>query len=71
MLVGASILAKGKCLLGPNSWERDKRFLDGGIRALPKVLEAYIGEAAWPTKPTQGQMAWPPRALAQRGGIVA
>ena len=29
-----------------------KRFLDGGVGALPKVLEAYMGEAAWPAEPT-------------------
>ena len=45
--------------------------LDGGVRALPKVLEAYMGEAALPTEPTRGRTARPPRALAQRGGIVA
>jgi hypothetical protein len=40
--------AKGKCLLGPKSWQRDKSFLDGGEGALPKVLEAHMGEAVWP-----------------------
>ena len=55
------------------SWRgvQHKRLLDGGIGAMPKVLEAYMGEAAWPTEPTRGRMAWPPWALAQRGGIVA
>jgi hypothetical protein len=43
--------AKGKCLLGPNSWERDKRCLDGGGGAPPKVLEAYMGEVVWPHPP--------------------
>ena len=60
--------AKGKCLLGP---KRDKMFLDGGRGALPKVLEACMGEVAWPIKPTRGQTASPPWAMAQRGGIVA
>ena len=46
-------------------------FLDGGVGALPKFLEAYMGEASWPTEPTQGRMTRPPRALAQRGGIVS
>ena len=45
--------------------------LDGGVGALPKVLEAYMGEAALPIDPTQGRTAQPPRALAKRGGIVA
>jgi len=44
-------MAKGKCLLGPNSWERDKRFLDGGGGAPQKVLEAYMGEVVWPHPP--------------------
>ena len=30
-----------------------------------------MGEAAWPAKPTQGQTALPPWALARCGGIVA
>ena len=38
---------------GPNSYERDKRFLDGGLRALPKVLEAYMDETTSPTDPTR------------------
>jgi hypothetical protein len=41
-------MAKGKCLLGPNSWYRDKMFLDCGGRARPEVLEAYMGEVVWP-----------------------
>ena len=36
-------MAKGKCLLGPRFI--DKRFFYGGIWALLKVLEAYMGEA--------------------------
>ena len=39
--------AKGECLLGPNYWWRDKRFLDGGGGASRKVLEAYMGEVVW------------------------
>ena len=38
---------------------------------MPKVLEAYMGEAAWPAKPTWAQTPRPPWALAQRGGIIA
>ena len=38
--------AKGKCLLGSNPWERDKRLVDDGVGPLPIVLEAYMGEAA-------------------------
>ena len=37
-------MLRGKCLLGPNPWERDKEFLDGGVGALPKVLEACMSE---------------------------
>jgi hypothetical protein len=64
---------KGKCLHGYN---QDKLFLDSGIRVLPQVLEDNIGEAALPTKPTQGKMARHPMArhplaLVQHGGIVA
>ena len=59
--------AMGKCLLGPNSWCRDKKFLDSGVGALPRVLEAYMGEV-WPAKPTWGRMARPPWPLAQCGG---
>jgi hypothetical protein len=33
---------KGEYLLGPNSWYRDKRFIDGEGGALLKVLEAYM-----------------------------
>ena len=29
------------------SWGRDKRLVDGGRGALPKVLEAYMGEVVW------------------------
>ena len=46
-------------------------FLDGGVGALPKVLEAYVSEVAGPTEPIRGQTARSPWALAQRGGIVA
>ena len=28
--------------------------LNSGVGALPKVLEAYKGEAAWLAEPTQG-----------------
>jgi len=28
--------------------------LDDGVGALPKVLDVYMDEAAWSTKPTQG-----------------
>ena len=52
--------AKGKCLLETN-----------GVGALPKVLKAHMGEVVLSTDPTRGKTAWPPRALAQRGGIVA
>ena len=31
--------------------ERDKRLLDGGVGALPRVLEAYMGEVVWPHPP--------------------
>ena len=62
MLGASSPVAKGKCLLGPNLG-RDKRLLDGGVGALPKVLEAYMSEATWPSKPTRGRTAQPPRAL--------
>ena len=30
-------------------------FLDGGIGALPKVLEAYIDEAVWPPNPPKAE----------------
>ena len=45
------LAAKGKCLLGPKSWGRDKRILDGGVGVLPRVLEAYMGEVVWPHPP--------------------
>ena len=45
--------------------------LDGGVKAVSKVLEAYMGEAALLAKPTWGQKVWLPWALAQRGDIVA
>ena len=47
---------QGKMPTWPNSYERDKRLLDGGVgpvRAPHKVLEAYMGEAGWPAEPTQ------------------
>ena len=44
--------------------------LNSGVGALPKVLEAYKGEAAWLAEPTQGWKVQPPRALAQCGGIL-
>ena len=37
---------------------------DGGVGAMSKVLEAYMGEAAYPTL---GQMTRPLWALVQRG----
>jgi hypothetical protein len=43
--------AKGKCLLDPNSWYRDKRSLDGGEGAPPKLLKAYMDEVVWPHPP--------------------
>ena len=46
-------------------------FFNGGVGALPKVLEAYMGEAVWPAEPTRGRMARPPRPLAQREGMIA
>ena len=42
--------------------------LEGGVGALSKVLEAYMGEAALPTDPTQGRTTRPSWALAQHGG---
>ena len=30
-----------------------------GVGALLEVLEAYMGEAAWPTKPTRGRTERP------------
>jgi hypothetical protein len=42
---------KGKCLLGPNFWYKDKRVVEGGGGAPPKVLEAYMGEAALQNNP--------------------
>ena len=45
--------------------------LEGGVGAPPKVLEAYMGEAAWLAEPTRGRKAQPLWALAQGGGIVA
>ena len=42
-------------------------FLDDGVGALLNVLEAYMGEATRPTKPTWGWTAWPPRTLANMG----
>ena len=47
-----ALVAKGKCLLGPNFKEKDKRLFDDGVKAMPKVLVAYMDEAAWPTEPT-------------------
>lgn len=45
--------------------------VDGVVGALPKVLQAYMGEVALPTNPTQGKKTWPLRVLAQRVGIIA
>jgi hypothetical protein len=55
LLEASSPTAKGKCLLGPNSWWRDKRFLDVGGGAPPKVLEAYMGKAVWPPNPLEAK----------------
>ena len=57
-------MAEGKYVLGPNSQDMNKWLLDGGIRAMPKVLEAYMGEATLPNDPTQDKthglyMRWP------------
>ena len=46
-------MAKKKCLLGPNSWQKDKRFFEGQVGALPKVLDAYMGEVVWPNPPEE------------------
>ena len=63
--------AKRKCLPNPNnSWERDKRLLDGGEGAPQKVLEAYMGEVGWLAEPTRGQKAQPLHVFAQLGGMV-
>lgn len=56
-------------LHGPNFHKKNKRYLTmrwGG--ALPKLLEAYIDEATFPTNPTKAQPLW---ALAQCGSMVA
>jgi len=50
-----SPMAKGKYLLNSNSYEKNKKFLDFGIKDLYKVLDAYIQETAWPTEPTVGR----------------
>jgi hypothetical protein len=34
---------------------RDKKFLDGGGGAPPKVLEAYMGEAVWLPNPPEAE----------------
>lgn len=57
--------------LAPILGDKDKMFLNGGMRALPKVLEFYMGVAMWPTKPPRWQMAHHSRALIQHGGIFA
>jgi hypothetical protein len=36
-------MAKEKCSLGPNSLHKDKRFVDGGIKALQKNLRGLYG----------------------------
>ena len=62
--------AKEKCLLGPNFWKRDKRFIDGGGGAPPKVLKAYMGKVVWPNPPEAKRQGlyghWP-----NMGGVVA
>ena len=45
-------MAKGKYLLGPNSYESDKMLIDGGVWAVHKVLEAYLDEVGWLAEPT-------------------
>ena len=55
----------------PQPLQGNKRLLNNGVWTPPKVLEAYMGEAELPAEPTRGRKAQPPRALAQRGGIVA
>ena len=45
--------------------------LEGGVGALPKVLDAYMSEVTLLTDPACSLTAWPPQALAQRGGKVA
>ena len=32
--------------------------LDGGVGALHKVLEAYMGEVGWPAEPTGGTLPY-------------
>ena len=36
-----------------------KMLFEGGIGALPKVLEVYMGEAVFPTNPTRGKTTQP------------
>ena len=43
-----------KCLRGRNSWESNKRFSNVVVKAMPKVLEAHVGEAVWPIEPIRG-----------------
>ena len=45
-------MAKGKCMFSPNPQDTDKTLLDGGVGTLHEVLADYMGEAAWPAKPT-------------------
>ena len=45
--------------------------LNGGVGALSKVLKAYIGEAAWPAKPTRGRTTRPSHVFAKCGGTIA
>ena len=49
-----------------------QRLLDGGVRALPKVLaRGLYGEAALLTDTTRYIITWTLRALVQRVSIVA
>lgn len=54
---------KELCLLGPNSWWRGKRVLDGGGRTLLKVLETNMKEVVWPNPTEDKQQSlhghWP------------
>jgi hypothetical protein len=43
--------SQGKIFTWPQLLVERQRFLDGGGGALPKVLEAYMGEVVWPHPP--------------------
>ena len=38
----------------PQLLEERQEFFDSGLRALPNLLEVYMGEVAWLAKPTRG-----------------